>query len=118
MWMFGAEHLLAGRQRTLVQRLRPRKVALLVKHASEVVEAQRRRGMLGSERLLADRQHVPEVVAPSQTHPEPYVFLRRLRDSPPYGDALGLAPFRESIARAPETAGPPQGQSYCTIGPQ
>src|SRR5580658_3114560 len=54
--MFGAEHLLADRQRALVERPRARKVALVLEQEGEIVEALRRVGMLGPKHLLADRQ--------------------------------------------------------------
>ena len=54
--MFGAERLLADRQRPLVERPRAGEVALGLKQDGEVVEARGGVGMLGSERLLADRQ--------------------------------------------------------------
>jgi len=49
-------HELADRQRALAEGPRPRKVALGLKQASEVVEAPRRIGMLSTEHLLADCQ--------------------------------------------------------------
>src|SRR5262245_51687036 len=51
-----AERLLAYRQRAFKERPRPRKVALVLKQPSEVVEARRRIEMLGAERLLVYRQ--------------------------------------------------------------
>jgi hypothetical protein len=54
--MLGHERLLADRQRALIEWSRPRKVALVRKQASEVVETRPRVWMLGPERLLADRQ--------------------------------------------------------------
>ena len=53
--MLGTEHLLVDRQRALEERPRPRKVALGLQQAGEVVEARRRIGMSGRD-LLADRQ--------------------------------------------------------------
>src|ERR1700733_4557409 len=47
--MLGAERLLADREGALVKRLRPRIVALGPKQVGEVVEAQRRMGMLGAD---------------------------------------------------------------------
>jgi hypothetical protein len=54
--MLGAEHLLADRQRALIERPRLRKIALDLKQAGKTVEAHRRIGMLRAEHLLADRQ--------------------------------------------------------------
>jgi hypothetical protein len=54
--MLGAQHLLTDRKRTLTERLRPRKVALIVKHQGEGVKDHPRMGMTGAECLLADRQ--------------------------------------------------------------
>ncbi len=58
--MLRAERLLPDRQRALVERPRPRKVALVLKQEGEIVEALRRIGMLGAERLLADCQRALE----------------------------------------------------------
>ena len=52
MGMLGAERLFTDRQRPLEERPRPGKVALSLKQEGEVVEARRRKGMLGAERLL------------------------------------------------------------------
>jgi hypothetical protein len=54
--MVGAEHLLADRQRALVERSRPGEITLGLEQKREVVEARRRIGMVGAEHLLADRQ--------------------------------------------------------------
>ena len=53
--MLGAERLLEDRQCALEKRPRPHKVALVLKQAGEEVKAQRRRAMLGAERLLEYR---------------------------------------------------------------
>ena len=58
--MLGAERLFADRQRALVKRPRPGKVALVAEQIGEIVEARRRIGMLGAERLFADRQGIAE----------------------------------------------------------
>ena len=58
--MLGAEHPFLDRQRSLVKRACPRKVALDLKQEGEVVEAPRRIGMLEAERLFADRQRALE----------------------------------------------------------
>jgi hypothetical protein len=54
--MLGAQRLFVDRQRTLLERPRPRKVALEVEQVGEVFEAWQRIGMLGAERLFADCQ--------------------------------------------------------------
>ena len=56
MGMLGAEHLLGDRQRALEERPRP----LVRKQQGEVVEARRRIGMLGAERLFSYRQCIAE----------------------------------------------------------
>jgi integrase len=58
--MLGAEHLLGDRKRALVERARPRKVALVPKQEAEVVEARRSIGVLRAELLFADRQRALE----------------------------------------------------------
>ena len=58
--MLGAERLLRDRQRALEERPRSGEIALGLKQACEVVEARRGQGMLGPERLLADRQGEPK----------------------------------------------------------
>src|SRR5262249_33523730 len=57
--MFGAAHLLADHQRALEERPRPRKVSLLQKHGSEVVQARGRIKVLDTECLQADCQRMP-----------------------------------------------------------
>ena len=47
--MLGAKHLLVDRQRALLERPRPREVALGLQQAGEVVEATRRIRMLGAK---------------------------------------------------------------------
>ena len=54
--MLRATRLFTDRQRSLVERPRPRKVALGLQEDAKVVEALGRSGMLGPERLFADRQ--------------------------------------------------------------
>jgi hypothetical protein len=54
--MLGAEHLLADRQRALVERPAGGEVALGLEQAGEVGKARRRVGVLGSPHLLADCQ--------------------------------------------------------------
>ena len=54
--MIPSKNLVSYRQRALEERLRPSKVALVMKEIGEVIEARRRIGMLGAERLLVDRQ--------------------------------------------------------------
>ena len=61
-------HELADRQRALAEGPRPRKVALGLKQASEVVEALRRIGMFGAEHLLADRQRLKSPTRVSAEH--------------------------------------------------
>ena len=52
--MFGAEYLLADRQRALIERTRIGKVALVLELVGEIAEAHGRAGMLRTEHLLAD----------------------------------------------------------------
>src|SRR5262249_45396725 len=54
--MLWAEHLFVYGQRTLVERPRPSKIALVVQQVGQVAEAQRGFGMVGAERLLGYRQ--------------------------------------------------------------
>src|SRR5260370_1038855 len=58
MGMPAADRLLPNRQRALIERPRPGKVALGLKQVGEVVEARRRLGMLGAEDLFADCQRI------------------------------------------------------------
>jgi hypothetical protein len=59
MRMLGTDHLLEDRQRPLIERSGPRKLALGLKQDGEVVETRRRIGMLGADHLLVDRQRPP-----------------------------------------------------------
>src|SRR5258708_15643374 len=54
--MLGVKHLLPDRQGALIERPRPRQVALGLQQAGEVAEATRRVRMLGAKHLLVDRQ--------------------------------------------------------------
>ena len=53
--MLGAERLLPDRKGALVEWPCPRKVALSLEHARKIIETCRSMGMLGAERLFADR---------------------------------------------------------------
>src|SRR5262245_37202899 len=55
VWMLGAKRLFNYRQRALLKWSRACKVALFLEREGEAVEARRRFGMLGAERLFADR---------------------------------------------------------------
>ncbi len=88
----------------------PRKVALGLEQAGEVVEAPRRIGMLGAEHLFAYRQRALEERPRPRKVALAWSRMARLLRLSPCRDARGRAPFRGSPARARRAAAPPQGR--------